>query len=97
MTGTVDLDVVLKHVQLPPEAGVTPWPPAAIATSVIANVTSGLVAAPAAGSIEGWLASISGTVPVGMRDLSGQIRIDFSWRFTDPETGAPLGDVAVIG
>ncbi|HEX9940632.1 MAG TPA: hypothetical protein VGG03_01345, partial [Thermoanaerobaculia bacterium] len=43
------------------------------------------------------LASISGTVPVGMRDLSGQIRIDFSWRFTDPETGAPLGDVAVIG
>lgn len=74
-----------------------PWPPPATATSVLANVTSGLAAAPTAGTIEGWLASISGTVPVGMRDLSGQIRIDLSWRFTDPITGAPLGDVAVIG
>ncbi|MGH9363427.1 MAG: hypothetical protein ACRD2T_16075 [Thermoanaerobaculia bacterium] len=96
VTGPVDLDVVLKHVQLPAEAGVTPWPPPAVA-SVLANVTAGLAAAPGTGAIEGWLASISGAVPVGTRDLGGQIRIDLSWRFTDPATGAPLGDVAVIG
>jgi hypothetical protein len=96
VTGAVDLNIVLKHVQLPPEAGVTPWPPPAVA-SVLANVTAGLAAAPGAGAIESWLASISGTVPVGIRDLSGQIRIDVRWRFTDPATGAPLGDVAVIG
>lgn len=96
VTGTIDLDVVLRHVQLPAEAGVTPWPPPAVA-GVLASVTAGLAAAPGAGAIEGWLASISGTVPVGTRDVSGQTRIDFSWRFTDPETGAPLGDVAVVG
>jgi hypothetical protein len=42
------------------------------------------------------MASISGTVPVGTRDISGQIRIDFKWRFTDP-MGTLLGDFAVIG
>lgn len=97
VTGAVDLNVVLKHVQLPPEAGITPWPPLATATSVITNITSGLSSAPPPGSIEGWLASISGTVPVGTRDITGQIRIDVRWRFTDPATGMELSDVAVIG
>src|SRR5687767_14388131 len=82
VTGAVDLNVVLKHVQLPSEAGVTPWPPLATATSVITSITSGLSAAPAPGSIEGWLASISGTIPAGTRDITSQIRIDVRWRFT---------------
>lgn len=97
VTGAVDLDLVFKHVQLPPEAGVTPWPPPATATSVITNITSGLGSAPAAGSIEGWLASISGTVPVGIRDITDQIRVDLRWRFTDLDSGAELADVAVVG
>ncbi|HEX8142358.1 MAG TPA: hypothetical protein VF553_07165 [Pyrinomonadaceae bacterium] len=98
VTGTINLNVILKHVQLPAEAGpIKPWPPPATATSVLTNVTSGLAAAPIPGNIEGWLASITGTVPVGMRDVSGQLRIDFGWRFTDFDTGAKLGDVAVVG
>ena len=97
LTGPVNLNVILKHVQLPAETDVTPWPPPAAVTSVLANITSGLVAAPKAGAIEGWLAAISGTVPVGTRDVSGEVRIDLKWRFTDLATNAPLGDVAVIG
>jgi hypothetical protein len=96
VTGRVDLNIVFKHVQLPPEAGVTPWPAPASAAG-LTSVTSGLSQAPGTGTIEGWLASISGTVPVGIQDLSGQIHIDFSWLFTNPDTGAPLGDVAVAG
>lgn len=97
LTGPVDLEIVLKHVQLPGEAGVTPFPPSAQATNILANVTSGLTAPVGAGSIEGWLASISGTVPIGTRDISGQIAIDLRWRFTDFNSGAELADVAVTG
>lgn len=98
VSGAVDLQVVLKHVQLPAEPGViTPWPPPATATAVVSNITSGLASPPANGSIEGWLASISGTVPVGTHDISDQIRIDLRWRFTDPATGTELSDVVIAG
>ena len=96
LTGPVDLTAVLKHVQLPQEAGVTPWPPDATASTVVTSITSGLEAAPQPGAIEGWIASISGTVPIGVRDISDQIQIDLQWQFTDAQTGQPVGDVAVI-
>ncbi|MEX2149142.1 MAG: hypothetical protein WD793_02935 [Steroidobacteraceae bacterium] len=98
LIGPVDLTAVLKHVQLPPEAGVVPWPADATATTVLTNVTSGLSAAPAAGAVEAWVAAISGTVPVGVRDISDQIRIDFQWLFfNDRGMTSPAGDVVVIG
>lgn len=96
VTGQVDLDMIFKHVQLPAEPGVSAWPPPA-APSILANVTSGLAATPQAGAIEGWLATITGTVPVGTRDISDQIQIDFRWVLTDLDTNAPLADFAVVG
>lgn len=96
VTGQVDLELVFKHVQLPRETGVTAWPPPA-APSVISQVSAGLAAAPQAGAIEGWLASITGTVPVGTRDISDQIRITFEWCLTDLATKKALADFAVVG
>lgn len=96
VTSQVDLQMVFKHVQLPAEDGVTAWPPPA-APSAIASVTSGLAAAPQAGAIEGWLATITGTVPVGTRDISDQIRIDFRWLLTDLDTSTALADFSVLG
>jgi hypothetical protein len=86
---------LFKHVQLPAEAGVDEWPAPAVA-GPIANVTSGLSAAPQQGAIEGWLATITGTVPVGTQDISDQIQIDFRWLLTDVDSGNALTDVAVL-
>ena len=110
LTGPVDLNVVLQHVQLPAPAppgtttlpppappGTTAWPPPAAATTVIQNVSAGLATAPGAGKIEGWLASISGSLPIGVRDITEQIRVDLHWRLTDVDSGNVLQDVAVLG
>ena len=96
LTGPVNLDILLKHVQLPPEAGVVAWPPPATVTSLINSITSGLTAPPEANTTEGWLASISGTLPIGTRDVSSQIRLDLEWRFTDAETGEEVAEKAIV-
>jgi hypothetical protein len=94
VTGEVDLQLVFKHVQLP-GAGVTPWPPPA-AASVLANVTSGLATSPDQGTVEGWLATLIGTVPVDTRDIRNQIRIDVRWLLTDLDTGDSVSEISIL-
>jgi hypothetical protein len=102
LTAPLNLTILFQHVQLPkaqlPQqpAGLKPWPPQATATSVVTSVTTGLAASIATDAIEGWLGAISGTVPVGTRDISDQIQIEFRWRFTNAETGMQT-DIAVVG
>jgi hypothetical protein len=93
ISGVVDLQFVFKHVQLPKESS-TAWPPPA--TAVISNVTSGLQEAPEPDKVEAWLAAVTGTVPLGIRDVSDQIRIDFEWVITDVATGADLTGIMAV-
>ncbi|WP_328993666.1 hypothetical protein OG394_04880 [Kribbella sp. NBC_01245] len=90
------MSVILKHVQLPTETGITPWPPPAAATTVLQNVTAGLATAPNAGALEDWIASISGSVPIGVHDIADQIQVYLRWRLTELPSGNVLQDVAVV-
>ncbi|HUR52323.1 MAG TPA: hypothetical protein VMZ11_09380 [Mycobacteriales bacterium] len=92
VSAPVDLSLVFRHVQLPAD-GQTPWPPPAIA---LTNATSGLASAPGATNVEAWAATITGMVPVGLRDISGQVQIDFEWQITDlDKEGGQLGDAVI--
>lgn len=83
ISGHLDLDVVLKHVQLPTD-GLIPWP--APATPTVASITSGLSSVPTSGNLEGWVGKIQGTMPVGVKDIADQLKVTATWSFTNLAT-----------
>lgn len=101
ITGAVDLDLLFKHVKLAnvdATAPNGPWPHEAVATQLVEPgggavpdvnviITEGLSSAPLADEVEAWASTISGTIPLGFREIEDSVQIDYQWSIigTDPD------------
>lgn len=109
VTAPVDLQFVIKHLQLPAGADEIGWPPLAAVTGALANLTAGLARAPLTPNpdpppspapkqnLEAWAGTLSGTVPVGLRDIAGTIRVDYLWHVSVEPGSGPTDRFEVTG
>lgn len=110
ISGAVDLDLLFRHVKLADITGNTaigPWPAQAVAGTVVQPATGttpninvivndGLATAPGAGEVEGWAATISGTIPLGFRQVQDAVQVDYQWTFTDGMRELPASDYSIV-
>ena len=113
VTGAVDLDLLVRHVKLADVNATVPngpWPHEAVASTVVQPgggavpdvnvfITEGLSSAPGANEVEAWASTISGTIPLGFREIQDSVQIDYRWTVsgTDPHDNAlPSDHLAII-
>lgn len=89
----VDLQLVLRHLQVPLPEGERPWPNDAVVPA-LAGVTSGLSLKPDTDKVEAWAGTLSGLVPVAVRE----IRLEYRWTFAYEKKGVPVSaGIVVVG
>ena len=110
ISGPVDLNLLFRHVKLADVDATTPngpWPHEAVAGQSVVPATGttpdinvivneGISSAPGADEVEAWAATISGTIPLGFRQIENPVTIDYQWHFTDGEKPLAATEYAIV-